>query len=95
MPAAEFLTFTCAKSSAVSPYSAIRRRAYRPKYAGLVAPSTRNRNQSGSSGRSPPAGVKKPLGAASAPTTRATSAIPERICARAVPMACAPDAQAA
>ncbi|MDF9802448.1 hypothetical protein M2436_000995 [Streptomyces sp. HB372] len=86
---------TRAKSSGVSPYSAIRRRAYSPKYAGFVAPSTRKRSQSGSSGRSPPAGAKNPLGAASAPTTSTTSARPARICARAVSMACAPDAHAA
>ncbi len=86
---------TSAKSSGESPYTAIRRRAYSPKYAGFVAPSTRNRSQSGSSGRSPPAGAKNPFGAASAPTTSTTSAIPARIWARAVSMACAPDAQAA
>ena len=34
---------------------------------GLVAPRRRNRSQSGSSRRSPPTGLKKPFGAASAP----------------------------
>lgn len=60
-----------------------------------MAPSTRNLSQSGSSGRSPPAGAKKPLGAASAPTTSTVSTMPERIWERAVSMARAPDAQAA
>ena len=59
-----------------------------------MAPSRRKRSQSGSSGRSPPTGAKKPLGAVSAPTTSATSHSPARICARATLIACAPDAQA-
>lgn len=92
---AAFFTFTRAKSSGVSPYRAILRRAYSAKYAGLVAPSTRKRSQSGSSGRSPPAGAKNPLGVESAPTTRTTSASPARIWARAAPIAWAPEAQAA
>ena len=50
--------------------------AYSAKYVGLVAPSRRNRNQSGSSQRSPATGARKPLGVVSAPTTRATSHSP-------------------
>jgi hypothetical protein len=92
---AAFFTLTRAKSSGVSPWTAMRRRAYNPKYAGFVAPRTRNRSQSGSSGRSPPAGRKNPFGAASAPTTSTTSASPARICARAASTACAPEAHAA
>ena len=57
----------------MAPYCSIRRRAYSAKYVGFVAPSTWNRSQSGSSGRSPGSGPKKPLGAVSAPTTSATS----------------------
>ena len=60
-----------------------------------MAPIRWKRNQSGSSLRSPPTGAKKPLGVVSAPTTSATSHSPARICARALAMATAPDAQAA
>ena len=42
-----------------------------------------------------PTGAKKPLGVVSAPTTSATSHSPARICARALAMATAPEAQAA
>src|SRR2546421_228178 len=59
------------------------------------APCRRKRSQSGSSGRSPPTGAKKPLGVVSAPTTSATSHSPARIWARAAFRAVAPDAQAA
>ena len=62
---------------------------------GLVAPSNRNRSQSGSSGRSPPVGAKKPLGVVSAPTTMATSHSPARMRLRATSKAVAPDAHAA
>ena len=62
---------------------------------GLVAPMRWKRSQSGSSLRSPPTGLKKPLGVVSAPTTRATSHSPARIWARALLMAWAPEAQAA
>ena len=61
---------------------------------GLVAPSSRKRSQSGSSGLSPAVGARKPLGVVSAPTTRATSHSPARIWARAAPRAVAPEAQA-
>ena len=60
-----------------------------------MAPSSLKRSQSVSSGRSPTLGAKKPLGVVSAPTTRATSQTPARICARAMLRAVAPDAQAA
>ena len=90
-----FFTFTRAKSSRVAPKSSMRRRAYKPKYVGLVAPSRRNRSQSGSSPRSPLLGARKPFGVVSAPTTSATSQKPARICARAVASAVTPDAHAA
>src|SRR4051812_5903185 len=74
----------------------MRRRAYNAKYTGLDAPSKRKRSQSGSAVRSPPpTGAKKPFGVVSAPTTSATSTSPARICARALAIAAAPDAQAA
>src|SRR3954453_17431273 len=73
----------------------MRRRAYSAKYVGLVAPSSRNRSQSGSSGRSPALGARKALGVVSAPTTSATSHRPARISARATSSAVAPDAHAA
>src|SRR5438309_8799225 len=73
----------------------MRRRAYRAKYVGLVAPRSRNRSQSGSSGRSPDVGARKPLGVVSAPTTRATSQRPARMASRATVTAVAPDAHAA
>src|SRR5580658_937480 len=54
------------------------------------------RSQSGSFLRSPPpTGAKNPFGVVSAPITSATSHRPARICARALAMATAPDAQAA
>ena len=43
----------------------------------MVAPSNRNRNQSGSSPRSPLLGARKPLGVVSAPITSATLQKPE------------------
>jgi hypothetical protein len=61
---------------------------------GLVMPM-RKRTQSGSSGRSPAAGFRKPFGVVSAPTTSATSHSPERILLRAAASACEPEAQAA
>ncbi len=73
----------------------MRRRAYSAKYAGFVAPMRWKRSQSGSSLRSPPTGAKNPFGVVSAPTTSATSHSPARICARALAMATAPEAQAA
>jgi len=73
----------------------MRRRAFRAKYTGLVAPIRWKRNQSGSLRRSPPTGAKKPLGVVSAPITRATSQKPARISERAACNADAPDAQAA
>src|SRR5688572_33117469 len=94
-PCRAFFTFTLAKSDGVAPYSSIRRRAYRAKYVGFVAPSRRNRSQSGSVWRSPLFGARKPFGVVSAPTTRATSHSPARIWARAMFMAVAPEAQAA
>ena len=48
-----------------------------------MAPSRRKRSQSGSSGRSPALGARKPFGVVSAPTTRATSHSPARIWVRA------------
>src|SRR4029079_5052448 len=77
-----------------APYVPMRRRAYRAKYVGWVAPSSRKRSQSGSSGRSPDVGARKPLGGVSAPTTRATSHSPARIWARASDSAVAPEAHA-
>ena len=94
-PALEFLTFTMAKSSTVSPKTSMRRRALRAKNDGLVAPRRWKRCQSGSSLRSPPTGAKKPFGVVSAPMTMATSANPARIWARADCRAWAPEAQAA
>src|SRR5689334_21259816 len=94
-PCREFFTFTRAKSSVVAPYISMRRRAYKPKYVGLVAPSKRKRSQSGSSPRSPLFGARKPFGVVSAPTTSATSHSPARICARADASAVTPDAHAA
>ena len=91
----EFFTFTRAKSSVVAPWSSMRRRAWSPKYTGLVAPTRRKRSQSMSSGRSPALGARKPLGVVSAPTTRATSQAPDRIWPRAVCRDEDPEAQAA
>ena len=93
-PWREFFTFTLAKSSSVAPYRSMRRRAYSAKYVGLVAPSRRNRSQSGSSWRSPEFGFRKPFGVVSAPTTSATSHRPDRMRWRAASMAIAPDAHA-
>src|SRR5258708_34980227 len=73
----------------------MRRRACNAKYTGFVAPTRRNRSQSGSSGRSPAFGARKPLGVVWAPTTNATSQTPARICARAIDSAVVPDAHAA
>ena len=56
---------------------------------------SRKRNQSGSSGRSPAFGARKPFGVVSAPTTSATSQRPARISARATSSAVAPEAHAA
>src|SRR3954451_24840815 len=94
-PCRAFFARTSAKSRSVAPYRAMRRRAYSAKYVGLVAPSSRKRSQSGSSGRSPAFGARNPFGVVSAPTTRATSQKPARIWARAVASAVAPDAHAA
>src|SRR5947208_2425426 len=79
----------------VAPYKSMRRRAYNPKYVGFVAPIKRNRNQSGSSQRSPAVGARKPFGVVSAPTTSATSQRPDRMRMRACSSAAEPDAQAA
>ena len=68
----------------------MRRRAMRAKYVGFVAPSRRKRSQSGSSGRSPAFGARKPFGVVSAPTTRATSHSPARMRARAASRAWRP-----
>ncbi len=93
-PWAAFLILTWAKSSVVAPYRSMRRRAHIAKYAGLVMPSSRKRSQSGSSPRSPLLGLRKPLGVVSAPTTSATSHMPDRMRWRAASRAMAPDAQA-
>ena len=53
------------------------------------------RSQSVSSVLIPSLGARNPSGVVSAPTTKATSHAPERICPRATERAVAPEAQAA